>query len=89
MIRKGTLTNGFAFEVDDEVIDDMYLVEAIAEAQSEDPLKITQVISMIMGTEQKNRFYKHLENDKGRVPSSVALDALQDLFDKLGEDGKN
>ena len=89
MIRKGTLKNGFTYEVDDEVLDDMYLVEAIAEAQNEDPLKITQVITMIMGADQKNRLYKNLENDKGRVPSSVAVDALQELFEQLGEEAKN
>lgn len=89
MIRKGTLKNGFTYEVDDEVLDDMYLVEAIAEAQNEDPLKITQVITMIMGADQKNRLYKSLENDKGRVPSSAAVDALQELFEQLGEEAKN
>jgi hypothetical protein len=89
MIKKGTLNCGFAYEVDDEVLDDMYLVEAVAEAQGEDPLKITKVITMVLGPEQKARLYKHLENEKHRVPAEVAVTTLQELFEKLGDEGKN
>ena len=33
MAKKGTLENGFVYEVDENVLDDMRLVDAIAEAE--------------------------------------------------------
>ena len=41
---KGKLENGFEYEVDDVVLNDYEMLEAIAEAQSTNPLKITTEI---------------------------------------------
>ena len=55
MAKKGTLENGFAYEVDENVLDDMRLVDAIAEAEGENPLKVSKVMTMVLGDEQKER----------------------------------
>ena len=89
MAKKGTLENGFAYEVDENVLDDMRLVDAIAEAEGENPLKVSKVMTMVLGDEQKERLYKSLENETGRVPVKVAMDALMEIFNRLGEEGKN
>ena len=44
---------------------------------------------MVLGDEQKERLYKSLENETGRVPVKVAMDALMEIFNRLGEEGKN
>jgi len=89
MAKKGTLENGFIYEVDENVLDDMRLVDAIAEAEGENPLKVSKVVTMVLGDEQKERLYKSLENETGRVPVKVAMDALMEIFNRLGEEGKN
>jgi len=89
MAKKGTLENGFIYEVDENVLDDMRLVDAIAEAEGENPLKVSKVVTMVLGDEQKERLYKSLENEAGRVPVKVAMDALMEIFNRLGEEGKN
>ena len=89
MAKKGTLENGFVYEVDENVLDDMRLVDAIAEAEGENPLKVSKVVTMVLGDEQKERLYKSLENENGRVPVKVAMDALMEIFNRLGEEGKN
>lgn len=89
MAKKGTLKNGFVYEVDENVLDDMRLVDAIAEAEGENPLKVSKVVTMVLGDEQKERLYKSLENETGRVPVKVAMDALMEIFNRLGEEGKN
>lgn len=89
MAKKGTLENGFVYEVDENVLDDMRLVDAIAEAEGENPLKVSKVVTMVLGDEQKERLYKSLENETGRVPVKVAMDALMEIFNRLGEEGKN
>ena len=89
MAKRGELANGFKYEVDENVLDDMRLVDAIAEAEGENPLKVSKVMTMVLGDEQKERLYKSLENETGRVPVKVAMDALMEIFNRLGEEGKN
>lgn len=89
MAKRGELANGFKYEVDENVLDDMRLVDAIAEAEGENPLKVSKVVTMVLGDEQKERLYKSLENETGRVPVKVAMDALMEIFNRLGEEGKN
>ena len=89
MIKKGTLKNGFEYEIDDEIMDDMEMVEAVAEAQGENPLAVATVIKMALGEDQKKRLYDHIRNDKGRVPVQEAVESLTEMFEALGKDGKN
>lgn len=89
MIKKGTLSNGFKYEIDDEIMDDMEMVEAVAEAQGENPLAVATVIKMALGEDQKKRLYDYIRNDKGRVPVQKAVESLTEMFEALGEDGKN
>ena len=88
-MKKGKLANGFEYEVDEMVLDDMELLDAVAEAQDENPLKISQVITMVLGKEQKRHLYDHIRNENGRVPTAAAIDAIMELFEALGDDGKN
>lgn len=88
-MRKGKLANGFEYEVDEMVLDDMELIDAIAETQGENPLKVSQVITMVLGKDQKKRLYDHIRNEDGRVPTAAAIDAIVELFEALGDDGKN
>lgn len=89
MIKKGTLKNGFEYEIDDEIMDDMEMVEAVAEAQGENPLAVATVIKMALGEDQKKRLYDYIRNDKGRVPVQEAVESLTEMFEALGDDGKN
>ena len=89
MIKKGTLSNGFKYEVDDAVMDDMRLIDAISESMEDEPLKISKVIKMVLGEEQRERLYKMLEDENGRVPADVASEAIAEIFENMGEEGKN
>ena len=82
------LKNGFKAKVDPEVLNDMYFFEALAEAE-EEPLKFDKVCNMLLGKEQKRALYKSLEDKNGRVAPDVASEALTEIFEKMGEEGKN
>lgn len=88
-IKKGKLENGFEYEVDVNVLDDMEMLDALAEAQEEEPLKINVVSKKLLGKEQRKRLYDHLRNEDGRVPVEAAVQAITDIMLDLGEDGKN
>ena len=58
MIKEITTKSGFKCKVDDTVLDDMELVDAMAASQEEDPLQITVVINKILGEKTKAKLYK-------------------------------
>ena len=88
-MRKGQLENGFNFEIDEEALDDMELLDAMAEAEEGDALKMSKVMLRVLGKEQRDALYSHLRNESGRVPIEAAMNALVEILNGAGEEGKN
>jgi hypothetical protein len=44
---------------------------------------------MVLGEEQRERLYKMLEDENGRVPADVASEAIAEIFENMGDEGKN
>ena len=89
MKREITTKSGFKCKIDDVVLDDMELVDAMAKAQGEDPLQITVVIDKILGEKNKEKLYDHLRAKNGRVPIEATANEVVEIFEALGDDGKN
>ena len=53
----GTTPNGFDFEIDEKKLNDMRMVELLAEA-GENAAKLPRVATLLLGSEQKERLYK-------------------------------
>lgn len=92
-MKKGTLSNGFKFSINEKNLDDMELLEAMAQADQGDVLKFTTVITKLLGVDQKKAFYDSLRDSKtGIVPVSKVGDALVELIELAGQEddeGKN
>lgn len=88
-MKKGTLKSGFEFEVNENVLDDMELLDAIHDA-NENPLILPDVVLRVLGSkEQRKRLYDHLRLEDGRVPIQDVSDAIGEMLESIGEDGKN
>ncbi len=85
---KGKTNSGFEYEIDANVFDDMELIDALAETMDFNPLSYSVVCSKIFGAEQKKRLYNHLRKD-GRIPLEAISAEITDVFNALGEAGKN
>lgn len=85
---KGTTSGGFAFEVEAKALDNMELVDAIAESE-EDPTRISRVCLLVLGKEQRGRLYDHLRTGDGRVPVQAVTDAVMEILTAFGQPGKN
>ena len=81
---KGKLKSGFDFEVDDEVCDDMEMVDALAEAQSTNPLAISIVVHKLLGDEQKKALYDQLRRPNGTVPVEEVTKSVVEIFELMG-----
>lgn len=83
---KGVTKSGFEFVIDEDSID-MELMDALADA-SENEAMTGRVIMRMLGKDQKNRFYDHIRNEKGKVPIDKATEGLIDFFEAV-KAGKN
>lgn len=88
MTIKGKTNSGFEFEIDASVLDDMELIDALADTMDNNPLSFSIVCSKLFGAEQKKRLYNHLRKN-GRVPLEAISAEITDVFNALGETGKN
>lgn len=85
----GKLENGFEYEVDDAVLDDMEMVDALSEAQSTNPLALSTVINKLLGNEQKKALYDAVRREDGTVPIEDITQSIVTIFQSIGDEGKN
>lgn len=88
-MKAGELSNGFKYEIEDAIFDDMRFLDALAEADEGDPLAASRVCTMLLGKEQKKALYKMLQDEEGRVPIATALECVKEIMEALGDDSKN
>lgn len=85
----GKLENGFEYQVDDAVLDDMEMVDALSEAQSTNPLALSTVINKLLGDEQKKALYDAVRREDGTVPIEDITQSIVTIFQSIGDEGKN
>lgn len=88
-MKKGTLKNGFEFEVDEKVMDDMEFIDLLAEADDGNPLRFSKATLILLGKDQRKRLYDSIRAEDGRVPPEAFSDVFYELLEALGEEGKN
>lgn len=84
----GTTSSGFSFALEETVLDNMELVDTLAQMQEGDPLAISAVVRMVLG-DQRRALYDHLRTADGRVPASAVSEEIRQIFDAFGKAGKN
>ena len=78
--------SGFKCKLDDTILDDMRLMDLIADLD-ENQLLYPKFVSFLLGDELKEKLYQHIAEKGGRVPIA-ALDAeLQEIMEQLGGGG--
>lgn len=95
-MKKGQLENGFKFEVDEKALEDMEVVDCLAvfrecvdEETEPDVVALKTLGDKILGAKQKKALYDHIREDDGRVDPEVYVEALFEVINKLGDEGKN
>ena len=86
---KGKLKNGFEFDIDEKALDNMELIDAMAEAQDDNPAKFSKSILLLLGKDERDRLYDHIREQDGRVPIQAVSDSFVEIFQALGDQGKN
>ena len=80
----GKTSSGFAFNVNRTVIDDMRIVDAVAEvADGSNPVAISFLVKTILGEEGKKALYEHLQEEDGRVPLTKVSNEITEILRHL------
>lgn len=87
-MAKGKTASGFEYSINPDVMDNMELLDAIVEIDA-NPLALSQVLRMVLGDEQRKALYDHLRTEDGRVPVKAVSEAITDIFNSSGQQGKN
>lgn len=82
----GTTPRGFDFEIDEATLDDMELLDALSESET-NPLRISEVSLKVLGKEQRRRLYDNIRVEGGRVPIEDAMSEIMYIFNS-SPDGK-
>lgn len=88
----GVTKSGFAFEVPEDIETDFRVIEAIADADSEDASDklrgMVHLVRLLLGENGKNRLYSKLRTECGSVPTEKVLAEVTEILQIAGERSK-
>lgn len=84
----GKTKTGFEFSVDENNMNDMELVDILADDTMDDALRMSHVVRKLMGRDQRKALYDHVRVN-GRVPVDAVIAEVEDIFAAMGNPGKN
>lgn len=85
----GKTDSGFAFSLPKAAIDNMELLDALADASDDDPVAVSRVCRLLLGKETRRQLYDHVRTADGRVPIDALTGELMQIFAAFGNAGKN
>lgn len=77
---KGKTKTGFAFEIDEKRLDNIELLDAIAEVANDNIIALSNVSQLLLGKEQRKALYDHIRDEDGMVSAKSFSDELADIF---------
>ena len=84
-----TTQSGFTCDVDPDVLNNMELVDDLAEVQAGNALAISRVCLKILGKDNRARLYNHVRNGAGRVLPDQVDAELGEIHKGMGQAGEN
>lgn len=84
---EGKTPSGFAFSLDDEKLDDMEILEYLAEVD-DDMTQLPKLLEIFLGEKQKKKLYDFIKKQDGRVSISTTYKILMEIFKVAGEQSK-
>lgn len=87
---KGTTSSGFEYEIEDEALDDMELLDALVDIDEGSTSSYRYAIKALLGEEQRKALYEHVRNKKtGRVSAKAVFKEFAEVLTSAKGDVKN
>lgn len=84
-MKTGKTSTRFEFKIEDDVLDDYEFLEVLSEVDRGDYGKVTEMVDMLLGTEQKEKLKEHVRNENGKVSASQIMNEVKDIFEASNE----
>lgn len=84
----GKTKTGFHFSVDENSMNDMELVDILADDSVDESFRISKLLKKLLPGDQRRALYDHVRVDD-RVPVDSIITEVGDIFDAMGNPGKN
>lgn len=85
----GKTKTGFAFSIDENAMNDMELVDVLADKEIDDAFRMSYILKRLLPADQCKRLYDHVRTEHGRVPVDAVVAEIEDIFAALGDAEKN
>ncbi len=89
-----TTESGFKCKVNEDQLDDMRLFDALIDmdAPTATPFQklhaVKEVILLLLGEEQREKLYQHLEEKHGKAKTALVAMEIKDILSHLNDDKK-
>lgn len=77
---KGKTRSGFEFQLDENVMNNMELIEGLAAVDQGDITALPKVLVKLLGSETKEALYNHVRSEDGRVPIDLLVKEVKEIF---------
>lgn len=89
-MQKGKTKSGFEYEFNEDLINDMEVIDALAEiANNENILAVSTVVKKLLSDEERKRLYDHVMLEDGRVPVDALMEELSEMMSGSDEGKKS
>ena len=82
------LDNGLNLKIKDRALNNMELLDDLVDLDEGNGFAISRVLNRILEKDEKKKLYDHLRVD-GVTPVDKVVECMKEIFDKLGDAGKN
>lgn len=84
----GKTKTGFQFSVDENCMNDMELVDILADNSVDEAFRMSALVKKLLPGEQRKALYDHVRVNS-RVPVDAVIAEVEDIFASMGNPGKN
>lgn len=84
----GKTKTGFQFSVDENCMNDMELVDILADDSVDEAFRMSSLVKKLLPGEQRKALYDHVRVN-GRVPVDAVIAEVEDIFASMGNPVKN
>lgn len=83
---EGKTSTGFSYKIQDDVLDDMELLDALVDMDNGDMSSYRYAIKALLGEEQRKALYEHVRDKKtGRVSAKKVFEAFAEVLNSAKE----
>ncbi len=77
-------SSGFAWDIDDVVLDDAEILDCLADIEGGNKLSFVPLLRKVLSPQGKKALYDHLRTEDGRVPYADLDRETTEIFHALG-----